>query len=1178
MPVRLVNQTEPIPGYKLIERLGRGGFGEVWKVEAPGGLHKAIKFVFGELNNPKDKGGAADQEFKALNRVKTVRHPFILSLERVDIIEGQLVIVMELADRSLLERHQECQQQGLPGIPREELLRYMEEAAEALDLMNIEYQLQHLDIKPQNLFLVRNHLKVADFGLVKDMEGMTASVTGGVTPVYAAPETFEGRVSRFCDQYSLAIVYQELLTGIRPFDGANARQLLLQHVQKPPDLAPLPPGDQAIIGRALAKKPDERFPTCSEMVAALQAASPAEPTAPLPGAEAAGAGPVTESTPTSRNAQAAAIVQTPRPQPANVLRTPRQGPVGDQPAPDVTETSTSMIHASAPIEFRGNGVLVPALVIALGHKGLGALQRFREAIGERFGSIEALPHLRLLYIDTDPDGIGAALRGAAPAACLQPQEVMLTRLNRPSHYLKPRDTHTGGGTPAITTWLDAKVLYRITRNQTTGSVRALGRLALVDNYRDIAERLRMALGACTDAEALASADRNTKLGLRINRPRIYIVTSLAGGTGSGMFLDVVYLARHFLKQLGFLPRDVIGLFFVPPADKQIAQIKPVDLGNTYAALTELNHYSTPGISFGARYDAKEPALVDNDAPFSRCVFLTQEEIANETQPDPVMNLGANFLLRDLLSPLGKTADARRAQLLAARAGRKPGAITKGPPPLQTFGMYRFSWPRRALIELCARRLSQRLVDHWLVKDSAPLRSELHIWAREQFAKRGLEADRLIRSLKAAGESILDQEPEDAFHAIVEKIDKKGGIPEPRLVMEVLEELEKIVGRPDGQAPLPQRPVLIDGLDDAAKTLLQNCEQKMAEMTVHLVEQPRYRFAGAEESIRQINTVLSEILSRQEPLCDEFFAKGNAAHARIIGLVEAVKATPPGGRRRPPEEAVQLPSLLRLYPIVRFQALVLQRVLTIYRSLEGNCPEYQREFTYCRTRLADLQRTFAKPAAVTPALELGPGRNLFPSGCKSLDDAVNQLLQNVTAEEVLALDQRVEDAVIKAQFQALVHICTTPANNILREVEIALQQELEEAVKTRLGTSNVLDTFLGQAHKEAGAITAIASAFDEAAPKMTGARLDDEVTVVLVPGDPAAEQFQQLVRKAVPGAEVTVGARGDDVVFYREVSLPTLGRVPQLGPEGRMAYEKLCSAEHCTPHNRTDVTDWQKISD
>jgi serine/threonine protein kinase len=260
MAFRLESAAEPIPGYRLIERLGGGGFGEVWKALAPGGLLKAIKFVYGDLQTTNDEDGVrAEQELKALSRVKSVRHPYILSLERYDIIEGQLMIVMELADRNLWDRFRECPIVGLPGIPREELLGYLEEIAEALDLMNKEYQLQHLDIKPQNLFLVHNHIKVADFGLVKDLEGMVASVTGGVTPVYAAPETFDGWVSRFCDQYSLAIVYQELLTGHRPFTGSTVRQLVMQHLQGTPDLTPLPPCDRQAVNLDCAPCLDQEW-------------------------------------------------------------------------------------------------------------------------------------------------------------------------------------------------------------------------------------------------------------------------------------------------------------------------------------------------------------------------------------------------------------------------------------------------------------------------------------------------------------------------------------------------------------------------------------------------------------------------------------------------------------------------------------------------------------------------------------------------------------------------------------------------------------------------------------------------------------------------------------------------------------------------------------------------------
>lgn len=270
MAIVLEPNAEPIPGYRLIERLGHGGFGEVWKAEAPGGLLKAVKFVFGQI--PGRKGAEenkAEREYKGLTRMKDIRHPFVLSMERFEIIEGRLIFVMELADRDLYTRLKECKSQGLIGIPRVELLKYLVEAAEALDLMNFQHEIQHLDIKPQNLFLVQSHVKVADFGLAKELEGFIANVTGGMTPMYAGPEIFGGKVSRNSDQYSLAVVYQELLTGRLPFPGPSPVQFMNQHLYKEPDLRPLPGCDQGIVRRALEKDPNRRFPTCREFVDSL---------------------------------------------------------------------------------------------------------------------------------------------------------------------------------------------------------------------------------------------------------------------------------------------------------------------------------------------------------------------------------------------------------------------------------------------------------------------------------------------------------------------------------------------------------------------------------------------------------------------------------------------------------------------------------------------------------------------------------------------------------------------------------------------------------------------------------------------------------------------------------------------------------------------------------------------
>ncbi|SMP74302.1 hypothetical protein SAMN06265222_117101 [Neorhodopirellula lusitana] len=423
---------EPIAGYTLEQKIGEGGFGEVWRCNAPGGLKKAVKFVFGATH-----ANRGSRELKSLERIKGVHHPFLLTLERFGVVDDQLVIVTELADGSLedvLKRHID---RGSCGIPRAALLSYLHDAADALDYLHSSYQLQHLDVKPGNLLMVGGHVKVGDFGLLKDLRENDHSIVGGLTPIYAPPEVFDGQPNINSDQYSLAVMYQELLTGTRPFSGRTIAQLATQHLHAAPNLDSLPPADRVAVARALEKDPKRRFDTCKDFVEALRA-------------------------PRQRDEAVIQRVATPT--------AAASGKVEDLP---------SIATDCRIIQSRVTG---HALVVAVGGVGGECLHELRGRVATLHSACPL--DLHSVLIDTDMRNIHAA-RLTEASDRIPPATILHTPLRSAQEY---RDADTQHLKTVSRRWI-----YNVPRSGSTEGMRPLGRLAMVDHSKKIDHGLREAI-------------------------------------------------------------------------------------------------------------------------------------------------------------------------------------------------------------------------------------------------------------------------------------------------------------------------------------------------------------------------------------------------------------------------------------------------------------------------------------------------------------------------------------------------------------------------------------------------------------------------------------------------------------------------------------------------------------
>lgn len=260
--------------YHLLERLGDGSTATTYLAEDELlGRRVAVKLFRSEyLVDPRDRA-RFEREARA---AAAVSHPNIVQVFDVGQEGDTRYLVMEWVDGTDLKR---LIRERAP-LPADEAVRV------ALDLLRGLAAIHragiiHRDVKPQNVLIDRSgRAKLADFGIARTVRDTGLTETGSVigTAAYMAPEQATGRaVSPATDLYAAGVILYELLTGRLPFAGENPLEVLYQHVHEPP-IPPrrhnpaISPALEAVVLRALAKSPEERFRSAEAMAAALEAA------------------------------------------------------------------------------------------------------------------------------------------------------------------------------------------------------------------------------------------------------------------------------------------------------------------------------------------------------------------------------------------------------------------------------------------------------------------------------------------------------------------------------------------------------------------------------------------------------------------------------------------------------------------------------------------------------------------------------------------------------------------------------------------------------------------------------------------------------------------------------------------------------------------------------------------
>jgi len=273
--------VDRIGRYKIVRELGRGAMGVVYHAIDPNiGRPVAIKTIqLGAVRKPEEQERLRERLFREARSAGMLSHPGIVTIYDVEQQGDLAYIAMEYVDGPTLDQVLSEPE----ALTAEQMFSVLGQTAVALDYAHLK-GIVHRDIKPANIMIASDGTaKIADFGIAKITASENLTMTGSIvgTPHYMSPEQVQGKqVDGRSDQFSLAVIAYEMLTGEKPYAGEHLTTVVYKIVAEEP-VSPrrLNPGlssaIEACLSKAMAKKPEARYRNCQEFTAALESAGAA---------------------------------------------------------------------------------------------------------------------------------------------------------------------------------------------------------------------------------------------------------------------------------------------------------------------------------------------------------------------------------------------------------------------------------------------------------------------------------------------------------------------------------------------------------------------------------------------------------------------------------------------------------------------------------------------------------------------------------------------------------------------------------------------------------------------------------------------------------------------------------------------------------------------------------------